>query len=370
MRWGWLGLLVACGGAGEGTGDSDELTAPVPSIEPLRNGGAEDCMLGDWEPSDPEQIAAVEVQDQGSAAPPVLPWEGRCFFSLARTSAVDARPVLTQSGTANPGTVVTLTGFVYTSGFDSATFGFGGSAPTLREMQLSDEQWSAFSITHVVPPGDDAWVVELSGDLLTGSAANVYFDDLALVEREDVPPFRPSCGDGVVDPDEACDEGPSNGVGYCSETCDDLYGDACVLAETEACSAAGSPNGTDFLAGCFANPDSTPDGIGGRERAEQCTAVIACIRATRCTSDFANFEGCFCGSAPFEDCITHDPPEVVAALGPCVEEMVAAAGTPPEGTTVGSHASVIRQDERYPLGDAMRLEGCVAGDVAARSACW
>lgn len=376
----WMGLVLgACGGSettdapGGETGDPSP--TGLPAIGPLLNGDGEDCpTLAPWETDRPDAVEMVTEQNQGSVAPIVYPYEGDCFLSLARAAAGDQRVTVWQSGTAAPGTVVTLTGMFRTSGSDVATFGFGGSAPFVREAQASPETWTPFSISHTVPEGDDAWVVELGADLFTGTGANVFFDALTLTQRDSLPPFRPTCGDGVVDPDEACDEGLANGAGRCTDTCDDAYGDACILVEDDVCTSFtfDPPKGPliDWVNLCFDNSSPTLDGVAGRERAALCTDVMVCLRETKCTSEGRDLENCFCGDIPWKDCLAHDPPEVRTAAGPCAAEIEAAAGVPQGDDTLGEHLANNRQNVLYAYGNALLLDRCVGSSVQGRLACW
>jgi hypothetical protein len=137
-------------------------------------------------------------------------------------------------------------------------------------------------------------------DLLTGSASNCNAQCTAQPINEArngdgcCPPgahalidddCAPACGNGIVEPGEACDGG-----GLCSAGCTLTDEGQCVAADTtnadQVCKQCRCQRCTQSMLGCFDNPDPT--------FVSNCRAVVECGHDAHCTGD-----ACYCGSNTF-----------------------------------------------------------------------
>ena len=72
-------------------------------------------------------------------------------------------------------------------------------------------------------------------------------EDETPVVDEDIPVYVPECGNGIVDPDEACDDGNTSGGDYCSADCHSVTG-TCgdgIVQSNEKCDKAVSSSCSD-----------------------------------------------------------------------------------------------------------------------------
>ena len=112
---------------------------------------------------------------------------------------------------------------------------------------------------------------------------------------------------------------------------------------------------TDLCSGtkndCF-NCDATTDGCAGLTSdadRRKCYDLYVCVRDAACVNGAGDPFPCWCGTTAYGACSSGGTP----ANGPCVAQVVAAAGTADQATIAGRLAN-----PNYPLGRAWNLAGC------------
>lgn len=168
-----------------GTQDSgtEDSGTTLPPVELMVNGGAEDCSLNGWTPSQDGVVTVVVQQDQGSYGA-VLPAEGTCFFSFA-TAPNDSASV-SQVGIATPGSLLTLSGWARRTHDDvgdavlDALDLNGNVLASVTTGPLEFKEWDMFSMSLSVPAQATSWRVTMHSTLYSGGLMNVYFDGLSL----------------------------------------------------------------------------------------------------------------------------------------------------------------------------------------------
>ncbi|MBA3546772.1 MAG: DUF4215 domain-containing protein [Nannocystis sp.] len=89
-------------------------------------------------------------------------------------------------------------------------------------------------------------------DPSSGSGATL---ELPTTSTTDVDPTTGSvtrCGDGIVDPDEGCDDGNVDNTDYCLGSCElAICGDSYVFAGQEACDDGNASDDDSCIAGCY-----------------------------------------------------------------------------------------------------------------------
>ena len=172
------------------------LVAFVPAAPAqLANGGAETGSLAPWTPDlsgaplgNPSIIKAVTTQVQ--TAPPAFPATGGWFFSFATQPAGPAGSHVRLSQTvpiSGSPPALALTGRVQTEfgDFGEARLQLldaGGGIVATESIGplVSDLAWSSFFVDIDVPTAAVQCRVTLTGTVQTGTAVNVFWDDLAL----------------------------------------------------------------------------------------------------------------------------------------------------------------------------------------------
>lgn len=187
------------------------------------------------------------------------------------------------------------------------------------------------------------------------------------------------CGNGRIEGGEACDDNNSNhfddcgndcaGLGGCGngllETgefcdghkaqelcvdCDHFAADtACKQCREEKCRAIEDPDFLityDLVSDCFENEDVV--------FAQECTALMDCMRTTRSGYGLAGTIESFCGTAPLGTCSMTNPGGVGGADGPCIDAFFKAAHTTNITVLTGSIG-----DRLLPVGIAnLTMEWC------------
>jgi len=157
-----------------------------------------------------------------------------------------------------------------------------------------------------------------------------------------------ACGDGVVDDGEQCDFADARCVGC-------AYTGTCADCEATAAECLDS-SGAALQTECFMATGTAAAGPGaGAAKSVLCASVIQCARESGCAAEAA--ETCWCGDVEANTCIQG------GAAGPCRAEIEAAAETT-DGMTIATRFV----DPAYALGDAIRLLRC--DQEACAAACF
>jgi hypothetical protein len=155
--------------------------------------------------------------------------------------------------------------------------------------------------------------------------------------------------------------GASGAGGGCVGDPSKCEGDLCnqctfgvVPAEADMCTATAAG-----CANCIPEEDNSCAALGSDLGRTRCYALYACIRDHRCMSDGQDWNPCWCGTTDDTKCKAG----LEAPNGPCLQEVIAAAGTSDASQI---HLSDI--DGRFPLGRAVNFATCRAtycGKLAA-----
>lgn len=198
------------------------------------------------------------------------------------------------------------------------------------------------------------------------------------------------CGDGSVDAalGEQCDDGPLNGATDCGADCRFRYASSCIAAEEAECTG---PRAEVFG---NTNPTLNTPPLSAAARSMVAADLLVCVRVTRCSTLPApdDFFRCLCGSMSGTTCLSFEPgpastpvdqvgtdfvnTKAGAANGPCIAEMIAAAGPRavafnpalPRSTSITANMSVFAGTRGFALNDVRNLDACTRSS-AARAAC-
>lgn len=152
------------------------------------------------------------------------------------------------------------------------------------------------------------------------------------------------CGNDVIEPGELCDDGGTAANDGCSATCQieaDQQMCLALLPENDACAQCSCLNCRSQSVTCYGSADATLNA--------RCEAMVACGRDEGCAGP-----ECYCGTASDFVCLFG------GANGPCIPEVVAAAGIDDP-----VQIELRSMDTTYALGRANALASCARAQCAA-----
>ena len=182
-------------------------------------------------------------------------------------------------------------------------------------------------------------------------------DDTPVVD-EDIPVYVPECGNGIVDPDEACDKGTDNGKTDCD------YGqESCTVCTTECTTAAGTVTG--FCGDGIVQSNEACDKAVSSSCSDDCTKLyskVICTGQAHC-SDGESMIDC---PKPGEDFYGQDAQ--YASRKSCVQIKYTKIAQAEDGAPTGEAPALINQviDENTGLRWAVLDEDAMMTEAQER----